>query len=198
VGQTVRTGGPGTAGSSPARDAAFWRILRCVSHAYNPRDANVLGALGLAVADRLAGGSAAEALVELHGRRAGSTIDALSGVTGLTHSGTVRLVDRLVEGGLVERRRGADQRSVAVYLTPPGRRAARGVLSKREAAMHSLLALLTDDRRTALVDAAEQILRELGAAPDAERRLCRRCDLEACGRARGSCPVSSRRRRAPR
>ena len=90
-----------------------------MSHAYNPRDANLLGALGLAVADRLAGDSTAEALVALNGRRAGSTIEALSRVTGLTHSGTVRLIDRLAGGGLVERRRGADQRSVAVYLTPP-------------------------------------------------------------------------------
>ena len=72
-----------------------------MSHAYDPRDANLLGALGLAVADRLAGSSTAEALVELHGRRAGSTIEALSGVTGLTHSGAVRLIDRLAE--LLER-----------------------------------------------------------------------------------------------
>jgi MarR family transcriptional repressor of emrRAB len=166
-----------------------------MSHAYNARDANLLGALGLAVADRLAGGSAAEALVELHGRRAGSTIDALARVTGLTHSGTVRLVDRLVQRGLVERRRGADQRSVALYLTPPGRRAARSVLAERETAMHSMLVLLTDDQRTAMVAVAEQLLRELGAAPEAERRLCRLCDLESCGRTRGNCPVAGGRRR---
>lgn len=166
-----------------------------MSHAYDTRGANLLGALGLAVADRLAATSAAEALVALHGRRAGSSIDALAAVTGLTHSGTVRLVDRLAEAGMVERRRGADQRSVALYLTPPGRREARRVLARREAAMHSLLAVLTDDQRTALTDVAAQLLGELGAAPDAERRLCRLCDLESCERARGNCPVSRGRRR---
>ena len=58
--------------------------------------------------------------------------------------------------------------------------------------MHSLLALLTDDQRTALTAGAETMLRELGAAPEAERRLCRLCDLESCGRSRGHCPVITR------
>jgi DNA-binding MarR family transcriptional regulator len=165
-----------------------------MSHAYDARDANLLGAFGLAVADRLADTTASEALVALHGRRAGSSIDALAAVTGLTHSGTVRLVDRLASAGLVERRRGADQRSVALYLTPPGRRQARSVLAERGAAMHSLLTLLTDDQRSLLTAVADDLLRELGAEPDAERRLCRLCDLESCGRSRGDCPVTSRRR----
>jgi len=164
-----------------------------MSHAYDPRQANLLGALGLAISDRLAdpdtGGSASEALIALHGRRAGSTIHAVAGITGLTHSGAVRLVDRLVEAELVERRHGADQRSVALYLTPPGRRVARQVLARRDARMQSLLALLTDDQRSAMVAAAEQILRELGAGTDAERRLCRLCDTQACRRPRGECPV---------
>ena len=164
-----------------------------MSHAYDLREANLLGALGLAIADRLAdpntGGSASEALVALHGRRAGSTIDAIAGITGLTHSGAVRLVDRLADAGLVERRRGADQRSLALYLTPPGRRAAREVLARRDARMQSLLALLTDDQRSAMVAGAEQILGELGTGTEAERRLCRLCDTDACRRPRGECPV---------
>ena len=105
-----------------ARTSRFWYV--CVTH-MSTRDANLLGALGLALADRLAeagppelSGSAAEALVTLNGRRAGSSIDALAGIVGLSHSGTVRLADRLAAAGLVERRRGADQRSTALYLTP--------------------------------------------------------------------------------
>jgi len=172
-----------------------WRMLVCMSHAYDRRDANLLGALGLAVADRLtdsgAGATTSEALVALHGRRSAITIDALARITGLTHSGAVRLVDRLTVSELVERRRGADQRSVTVYLTPPGRRAARRVLEQRETAMHSMLAVLTDVQHAALVDAAEQILGELGSVAGADRRLCRLCDLESCGRPHGRCPVVS-------
>ena len=164
------------------------------------RDANLLGALGLALADRLSAAakpigssSAAAALVALSARAARPSIDALARIVGLSHSGTVRLVDRLERDGLVERRRGADQRSAALALTPAGRRAARRVLTRREAEMHSLLALLTDDQRAALTVVAQSILAELGADADAERRVCRLCDLDACGRSRGLCPAVATR-----
>jgi DNA-binding MarR family transcriptional regulator len=160
------------------------------------RDANLLGALGLALADRLAvaaepaaGASAAAALVALSGRAARGSIDALAGIVGLSHSGTVRLVDRLARDGHVERRRGADQRSAALVLTPAGRRAARRVLTRREAEMASVLALLTDGEQDVLRRIAEHILAELGADPAAEPRVCRLCDIEACGRTRGRCPA---------
>jgi DNA-binding MarR family transcriptional regulator len=170
-----------------------------MSHAHAT---NVLGALGLALADRLAeaaeragGGSAAAALTTLYGTRAGIRIDGLARVVGLSHSGAVRLVDRLEADGLVERRRGADQRSTALYLTAAGRRSARRVLSDRGAAMHSTLSLLTEDQQAAMADLADHLLRELAAEPAAEARLCRLCDLEACGRSAGRCPVAGRRTR---
>ena len=166
------------------------------------RDVNLAAALGLALVDRLAeaaapagGTTAAEALVTLHARAAGRSIDALARVVALSHSGTVRLADRLVAAGLAERRPGADQRSTALHLTPAGRRTARQVLRRREAAVQSVLALLTDDQWRQLADVAAAVLARLGAAPDAERRICRLCDLEACGRSRGECPVAPRRRR---
>jgi DNA-binding MarR family transcriptional regulator len=170
-----------------------------MSHAHAK---NVLGTLGLALADRLSeaaeragGSSAAAALVTLYGTRAGIRIDGLSRVVGLSHSGAVRLVDRLEAEGLVQRRRGADQRSANLYLTPSGRRSARRVLAEREAAMHSLLVLLTDDQQVELTALADRLLRELAAEPAAEARLCRLCDLEACGRSSGRCPVARPRTR---
>lgn len=166
------------------------------------RDANLLGALGTVLSDALAdaaelagGPSPAAALVALHGTLAGGTIDALAGRIGLSHSGTVRLVDRLVGEGLVERRRGADQRSAALVLTPPGRRAARRVHSRRDANLQSLLGLLTDDQRTAAIELVEALLGAVGRDEGAEPRVCRLCDLEACGRSRGRCPVAPPARR---
>jgi len=162
---------------------------------------NLVGALGLALADRLAdacapagSSSAAAALVLLTERRPGATIDAVARVARLSHSGAVRLVDRLAAAGLVERRRGADHRSAALYLTPEGRRAARRILVAREANLRSALAFLTDDQQAQLGELAEVILCGMAAEPEAERRLCRLCDLEACGRSRGRCPVAARRR----
>src|SRR4051794_2980677 len=165
-----------------------------------PSTANVLGAFGLALADRLGaaaelagGASAAEALVSLNEARAGASIDALARIVGLSHSGAVRLVDRLERDRLLERRRGADQRSAALFLTPAGRRLARRVLARRDAEMHSVLALLTAGEQEAIGRVAERVLRRMGEVPEAEPRLCRLCDLEACGRRRGRCPVVSSR-----
>jgi DNA-binding MarR family transcriptional regulator len=170
-----------------------------MSHAHA---ANVLGALGLALSDRLSeaaervgGPSSAAALVTLYGTRAGIRIDGMARVAGLSHSGAVRLVDRLEADGLVERRRGADQRSAALYLTPAGRRSARRLLSEREVAMHSVLSLLTDDQQMLLSDLADCVLHELAETPADEARLCRLCDLETCGRSRGRCPVARPRTR---
>jgi MarR family transcriptional regulator, negative regulator of the multidrug operon emrRAB len=75
------------------------------------------------------GASGPAALVALDGEAGGGSIDALRRILGITHSGTVRLVDRLAGAGLVERRVGADARAVALHLTPQGRRLARRVLA---------------------------------------------------------------------
>ena len=162
------------------------------------RTANLLGALGIVLADALAeagGDSEAAALVAIGGPSAGASIEALSAVVGLSHSGTVRLVDRLEADGLLERRRGADQRSAALLLTPAGRRAVRQTLRSREANLQFIVSLLTEDQQDALIDVAERVLGELGARPDAERRICRLCDVDGCGRSRGECPVMPARRR---
>ena len=166
------------------------------------RTANLCGALGVVLSDALAdaaevagGSSAATALVGLYGPSNGASIDALAGVLGLSHSGAVRLVDRLASDGLLERRRGADQRSTALQLTPAGRRMARQVMRRREANLQILLGLLTDDQERMLAEVMERMLIELGRDRAAEARVCRLCDLEACGRPRGECPVAPARRR---
>jgi DNA-binding MarR family transcriptional regulator len=168
-----------------------------MSHAY-VRDANLVGAFALGLADLIqaagvrAGGHGASgpaALVALHGEAGGASIDGLRRIVGLTHSGAVRLVDRLAAAGLVERRIGADQRSVALRLTPEGRRSARRVLAQREAVVEAALAGLPAADRAALVRAAERVLPQLVDSPDDEPRICRMCDGEACGRPRGECPM---------
>jgi DNA-binding MarR family transcriptional regulator len=161
-------------------------------HAYS-RDANLLGALVRAGGH---GASGPAALVALDGLLAGASIDALARVCGLSHSGAVRLVDRLAETALVERRLGADGRAVALWLTPAGRRAARRIRAQREAALEGALAPLGAAERAGLAHAAELVL--AGMAADAPRgdRICRLCDTDACGRLRGDCPVARAARRA--
>ena len=165
-----------------------------MSHAH---EANALGALALEVARRVQeageaasphGASGPAALAALHGLAGGRSIDALRRVVGLTHSGAVRLVDRLAADGLVERRVGADGRAVALQLTPEGRRAARRVLSRREAALEGVLAPLTPADRSTLAALHERLLGSLTEGQEARRRVCRLCDVEACGR---ECPTKS-------
>src|SRR3954469_12000989 len=86
------------------------------------------------------GASAPAALIALHTFLGGTTVDGLSRVLALTHSGTVRLVDRLEGAGLLERRRGPDARTRAVVLTPAGHRAAEGLQREREGALAALMA----------------------------------------------------------
>jgi MarR family transcriptional regulator, negative regulator of the multidrug operon emrRAB len=157
---------------------------------------NALGALALEVTRRVQeageaasahGASVPAALTALHGLTGGQSIDALRRVVGLTHSGAVRLVDRLAAAGLVERRVGADGRAVALQLTPDGRRAARRVLVRREAAIETVLAALTARERAELARLHERLLASLTDGGQDRRRVCRLCDVEACGR---DCPTS--------
>jgi DNA-binding MarR family transcriptional regulator len=167
----------------------------------NAREANLLGTLSLAVAGRMEsaiasppGPSGPAALAALDGYLGGEPIDALRQVLGLTHSGAVRLVDRLVDAGLARRRRGADARTVAVTLTAAGRAAAQAVRSAREAALEDTLAVLSPAERATLCALHEKLLAGLTSDRASARRLCRLCDAEACGHERGTCPVTEARR----
>ena len=163
------------------------------------RQANLLGTLSLAVTGRVEaavaaasphGPSAPAALSALEGYLGGEPIDALARVLGLTHSGAVRLVDRLAGAGLVERRRGGDGRSVAVTLTRAGQRAAAEIRAGREQALADTLSVLEAEERRALTDLHEKLLAGLTSDRASARRICRLCDPEACGHERGTCPVT--------
>jgi MarR family transcriptional regulator, negative regulator of the multidrug operon emrRAB len=178
-------------------------------HAYDEvRRTNLLAALALALSDRLQlaaeraaglGAGAPAALISLDSARGPMSIDALSERLRLSHSGAVRLVDRLVAAGLVERRRGADRRSVALALTPRGRRAAGRVHAAREATMTNLEALLTSDQQALLTTVQERLLGAVDELAPELPWLCRLCDRHTCRRGRGGCPVEqATNRRQPR
>lgn len=162
------------------------------------RAANVLGALALVLADltrtavtqaagqSLSGSAALSALDQFLDR---PTIDDLRRVLGMTPSGAVRLVDRLVLDGLVTRRPGADARSRSVALTAKGRRAARRVAAARSSVLADLLARLPDEQQAAVGSLADALLTAVVDGKDAGPWTCRLCDLTACQRAAGRCPA---------
>jgi DNA-binding MarR family transcriptional regulator len=165
--------------------------------------ANVLGALALAVADQTADAisgssghaasdaAALSALLQFLDR---PSVDLLRRVLGLTPSGTVRLVDRLERQGLVARGPGDDGRTSALELTAAGRRAARRVADERSRVLRESLSALTADEVAEFDRLVGKVLvgrmRGLGAT----RWLCRMCDLDACGRAEGRCPLATEAR----
>ena len=158
-------------------------------------DANLVAAFGTAVADVIDSGTSevagasgagpAALAVLLDG--AGMGVDALALATGVTASGAVRLVDRLERAGLVERRAGADRRSVSLWLTPAGDRLARDILAARADAVNQLLAGLDDGERHVLALIAEKVLVAATTSRAAAERLCRLCDVGTCPADR--CPV---------
>lgn len=171
---------------------------------------NVLGALSLVVSDRMntaveaiatLGPSAPAALAAMHEFLDGGSVTQLSSVLGLTHSGTVRLVDRLAAEGLVERVGAQDGRAVSVVLTQRGRRTAARILQTREESLASALSAFSLDEIDNLAAALDTMLTTMTLARAEERSartngrpqpwLCRLCDFAACGRSEGNCPVNN-------
>jgi DNA-binding MarR family transcriptional regulator len=171
----------------------------------NPEDhtANLLGALALVVCDRMSDAIGAAAG---HSDTAATTlsallhflhrpsIDRLRQVLGLTSSGTVRLVDRLAGAGLVRRVSGVDGRATHLELTPAGRRAARRVSVARAGVLAGALTDLSQRERQTLDGLLSRVLVGFIRGPGAVRWMCRLCDMTACGRAAGRCPVANEAR----
>jgi DNA-binding MarR family transcriptional regulator len=170
---------------------------------------NLLAVAALGLTDRLhelgpqAAGvedfTAATALVALLDFSPDGSLRQLSEILALTHSGAVRLVDRLEAAGLVRRETGRDERSRAVVLTRKGRTAALAMRAHRESVTAALLEGLGDRRRTQLTSVCEVLVANLTRQRLTQRAsshlpaggaLCRWCDFAACGRPAGNCPAA--------
>lgn len=159
------------------------------------QDVNVFAAMTVAVNDafqaRLSrlGVSASQAAC-LATLRAfpGDSIDQIAGVTGLTGSGTTRLVAQLVQDGLVVKSPGADARSVAASLTERGEAAADAVLRARHECFGDLFQGLDVSERGVLGRLSRRLLATFEPTEDWADRTCRFCDYATCPQQ--SCPVA--------
>lgn len=161
------------------------------------KTANLLGALALAVSDRL--GAATEqgddglaasecaALVTL-AHYPGQPIVTLGRTLGLTHSGAVRLADRMEAAGLARRTASGHGRALALRLTTQGQRAAMRVLARRQAAAEELVGLLYPREVAELERLAARLLAAITTDRSSAHRLCRLCDEPLCAAEQG-CPV---------
>ena len=163
------------------------------------RTANLLGALAGEVTERLerrlkshpSQTDSAAAALNVLSFWDGASNGELARVLGLSHTATVRLVDRLEAEGLVESQAGRDRRAVALHLTEAGRARAKAVLADRCAALSEVTDVLTPSEQTVLAGLLEKMLRGvttggmMGAA-----HICRLCDEVVCPE--GECPVHLR------
>lgn len=157
------------------------------------RTANLLGVVGLAVADRieetargiLSHAGETPAAVVVIGYGTGPSNDQLRRILRLSHPGAVRLVDRLVTDGLVERREGRDKRAIALYLTDRGEALREELLRGRLATIRPLLKPLTGPEQKTFAALLHKILYSMETTNLERYTLCRLCDNRVCT----DCPI---------
>lgn len=164
-------------------------------HVSKLRTGNVLGALATEIAARLERHgrqhpnetSSAAAALNVIGFCEGCFNSTLSYAFGLSHSATVRLVDKLEEADLVRSEAGTDKRFVALRLTEAGRTHAREAARQRCELLSDIIDILTPGQYQQLDAIAETLLRSLVLAATDADHICRLCDTQACPPMK--CPV---------
>jgi DNA-binding MarR family transcriptional regulator len=155
--------------------------------------ANVLGALAFRLTDEidaeladLALDSKATAAVVHLSKYPNESIEKLRVPVELSHSGCVRLVDRLAELGLARRMTAAhDARAIEVGLTRKGRALAARVLERRAEVLQRALRSLSPAEQEQLGTLISKLYAFEVNTPASALRACRLCDYGACTR----CPL---------
>ena len=152
------------------------------------RTANLLGALATEIAGRAERHgrlhpnetSSATAALNVVGFYEGCSNGALSRALGLSHTATVRLVDKLEAAGLVISEPGADKRAVSLRLTDLGRERARNHVHERCVLLGDLVDVLTPSQQRRLDKILETLLGSMVKAAEDADHICRLCDGEEC------------------
>jgi DNA-binding MarR family transcriptional regulator len=131
-------------------------------------------------------GREAAALVLVH-QRPGRSADWLRQRLRLTHSGTVRLIDRMAAEGLIRRER-TTGREVALHITETGREHLARLQGSRSAAFDAMLGALDESEQEQLTHLIEKLLAAPVRRRDEADGICRLCDWTACG---SDCPVDT-------
>ena len=165
-------------------------------YAYTPtmdRTTNLIGALALGLTDRIQAdlksildrsGEFAAAIIVI-GYAPGLPVETLRRVLDRSHPGTVRMIDRLEEDGLVERREAKDGRAVALHLTRKGSKKRQQLLDQRLETSEAALSGLTNEERNVLGSLLAKVLVNLPESEMAKHNICRLCSVATCG----DCPI---------
>jgi MarR family transcriptional repressor of emrRAB len=152
------------------------------------RTANLLAAFAGEILERV------DAALKTHPNQTDSTIAALNvisfwdGITNaelaralkLSHTATVRLVDKLESAGQVEARGGRDRRSTYLHLTAAGQNAVLPALVARCVAVETTLGVLDAQEEQQLAHLLEKLMGPLAKDDIAISHFCRLCNFAAC------------------
>ena len=152
------------------------------------RTANLLAAFAGEITERVG------AELKTHPNQTDSAIAALNvmsfwdGITNaelakalrLSHTATVRLVDKLEAQGLVQAGAGTDKRATYLHLTAAGKKAAQPALVARCVAVDGYLDGLSPAEEAQLAGLLEKLIRPLAKDDFAISHFCRLCDFSAC------------------
>jgi DNA-binding MarR family transcriptional regulator len=156
---------------------------------------NQLGALGVALGDSMdqafdeacaVGDSAPAAMILIH-ENPDTRIEALARYLELSHSGAVRLVDRLADAGWLAREACEDKRAVVLVLTKTGTKVAERLLEGRRKSLAKALQGIGAADRKVLERLVPQMLNNLVTGKAEADHTCRYCDTKACERE--GCPI---------
>jgi DNA-binding MarR family transcriptional regulator len=161
------------------------------------RVGNLLHAMATAVTDQhmlamtagsqlSSSGIAAVLTLGQHDRQSASD---LASVTGLSHSATVRLIDRLESDGLVQRSEDKQGRTVPISLTDKGLIEYQNLRSCQSEFLHNLLCKLSPEEKQDLEQLLLSLLSKLTTSKEAGDHICRFCDEGICEQT--SCPVET-------
>lgn len=160
------------------------------------RTVNIFGALVLTLhdqirkdTDRAIGmtGEAAAAVVVI-GNLPNRSIDFLRQALLMSHSGTVRVVKKLVDSRFVRRvRQVGDERTSELTLTAGGARKAKAILGMRHKIIADALDTLSAEQQSQLRRITEQLLAAVTEEAWADA-MCRLCDEASCPLK--ACPIA--------
>ena len=161
----------------------------------DPYTLNLLGALATGLNDRLL--QRVEAESGLHesaiaalltiGTRPEQTIEHIAETLKLSHSATVRLIERLIADELVKKQVGKTKRHRALSLTHPGRHLFEHIMNVRRQILAQTLDVLASEEQDVLERLIKKLITTLPNDQEDAWFICRYCEHAAC---RGeTCPV---------
>jgi DNA-binding MarR family transcriptional regulator len=124
-------------------------------------------------------GQATAALIVI-GSAPGQPIERLRQALEMSHSGCVRLVERLMLAGYAERHVGRNKREAAIHLTAVGEQMRSDLLAARREGAWAVFSNLDNAERNTIRVHLARILDRMAPDGNGAEGVCRLCDVAVC------------------